>query len=304
VKSAQVGRGRFLLGDDLTRLLAFARVRREPMAEQNLRFTRRRHAGGGLYFILNRGEQPVDGWVTLQTGARSAAVFDAMTGESGLAPIRTAADGAAEVYLQLAPGESRVVKTFGGAVRGPAYEYFRLAGEPVLLNGEWSVRFVEGGPELPPARRANGLEPWTNFDGDAYKRFSGTAVYTHTFEGPRARATDYVLHLGRVAESARVRLNGTDLGTHIVAPFRVRVPASLLRDRNTLEVTVSNLMANRIIDMERRGVRWKKFYNTNFPARRPENRGADGLFDASKWSPRDSGLLGPVTLAPVERISF
>ncbi len=26
-------------------------------------------------------------------------------------------------------------------------------------------------------------------------------------------------------------------------------------------------MTNRIIDLEKRGVPWKKFYNTNFPAR-------------------------------------
>jgi hypothetical protein len=64
---------------------------------------------------------------------------------------------------------------------------------------------------------------------------------------------------------------------------------------------VSNLMANRIADMDRRGVVWKKFYNVNFPANRAENRNADGLFDASKWVPLDSGLLGPVTLTPVRR---
>ena len=107
-----------------------------------------------------------------------------------------------------------------------------------------------------------------------------------------------------MAESARVRLNGQELGTLFTAPFRVRVPASLLREQNTLEVAVSNLMLNRAIDLERRGVKYKKFYNTNFPARRPENRGADGLFDATKLSPRDSGLLGPVTLAPAEPVRF
>ena len=63
-------------------------------------------------------------------------------------------------------------------------------------------------------------------------------------------------------------------------------------------------MLNRVIDMERRGVRYKKFYNTNFPARRPENRGPDGLFDATRLAPRDSGLLGPVTLTPVEPLRF
>ena len=46
---------------------------------------------------------------------------------------------------------------------------------------------------------------------------------------------------------------------------------------------------------------WKKFYNVNMPARLPENRGADGLFTRRDWEPLDSGLLGPVTLTPMDR---
>jgi len=64
-------------------------------------------------------------------------------------------------------------------------------------------------------------------------------------------------------------------------------------------VSVTNLSANRIRDLDRRGVPWKKFYNVNFPARFPENRGSDGLFSAAKWEPLESGLLGPVTLTPL-----
>jgi hypothetical protein len=64
-------------------------------------------------------------------------------------------------------------------------------------------------------------------------------------------------------------------------------------------VDVTNRMANRIADLDRRGVAWKKYYNVNFPARLRENRGPDGLFTAAGWKPLESGLLGPVTLQPV-----
>ena len=83
------------------------------------------------------------------------------------------------------------------------------------------------------------------------------------------------------------------------APYQIRLPKELLREQTTLEVAVSNLMTNRIIDLERRGVNWKRFYNTNMPARRRENAGADGLFTAARWSWRESGLIGPVTLTPL-----
>jgi hypothetical protein len=304
VRAAGVGAGRFLLGDDLTKLLAHAGTRRETMVGQSLRFARRAYAGGEHYFVLNGGAAPFDGWVKLASRARAAALFDAMTGEAGLAATRPGLGGGLEVYLQLAPGESRVVKTFDAAPRGRPSPYLGAAGAARALGGEWAVSFVEGGPALPPALRLRELDSWTRLGGDAFKTFSGTARYALDFARPEGAGGNWLLDLGRVAESARVRLNGRDLGTLITSPFRVRVPAALLRDRNTLEVEVTNLMLNRVIDLERRGVKYKRFYNTNFPARRPENRGADGLFDATKLAPRDSGLLGPVTLTPVEPLKF
>ena len=71
---------------------------------------------------------------------------------------------------------------------------------------------------------------------------------------------------------------------------------------NDLKVVITNGMANRIIDLDKRGVQWKKFYNINMSARLPENRGADGLFTAAKWEPKPSGLLGPVTITPLKYI--
>jgi hypothetical protein len=59
-------------------------------------------------------------------------------------------------------------------------------------------------------------------------------------------------------------------------------------------------MANRIIDLDKRHINWKKFNNINFAARLPQDRDANGLFDASKWQPRVSGLEGPVTLTEIE----
>ena len=58
-------------------------------------------------------------------------------------------------------------------------------------------------------------------------------------------------------------------------------------------------MANRIMAMDKQNIFWKKFYNVNFPSRKPENR-KNGLFDASGWTPKESGLLGPVRLLAIE----
>ncbi len=298
---AQVGKGRFLLGDDLKRLLALAGIESEPMIGQGLRFVRRKDGSGRYYFVVNQGDRAIDGWVPLGGAAKSAALFDPAREEKGIAATRRSGDGGAEVYLQLAPGQSCVLKTFDAEIKGPPFAYFKTAGEARPLDGKWSLRFVSGGPELPAAVETDKLGSWTELEGEAVKRFSGTAVYTISFARPGQG--DWTLDLGRVAESARVKLNGNELGVLIDAPYRIRIPKELLDERNTLEVAVSNLMTNRIIDLDRRGVAWKRFYNVNMPARRRENAGPDGLFTAARWTPRESGLIGPVALTPVARFS-
>jgi alpha-L-rhamnosidase len=299
VDSAQVGSGKFLRGSDLAQLLAAAGIKPEAMVAQGINMVRRKDETSEYYFAVNKRDQAFDGWITgLDPRVRSVAIFDPMREEKGMARLRKGQDGSTEIYLQLEPGESRILKTFPVVVNEPLLSYVKQVGTPHELAGKWSLRFFKGGPELPPPVETADLRSWTLLGGDAVKRFSGTAVYTLSFEKPKANANTWVLDLGRVAESARIKLNGKELGVLIGAPYRVRIPKDLLKDQNTLEVSVSNLMTNRIIDMDQRNVNWKKFYNTNMPARRRENAGPDGQFDASRWTPRDSGLLGPVRLIP------
>src|SRR5439155_9465101 len=114
------------------------------------------------------------------------------------------------------------------------------------------------------------------------------------FDRPPGAAADWLLALGRVCASARVRLNGRPVATLWCRPFRVAVGEYLRPGRNTLEVEVTNLAANRIADLDRRKVNWKSFHEINFVNLKYEP------FDASKWPLRDSGLLGPVRLIPVQ----
>jgi hypothetical protein len=219
-----------------------------------------------------------------------------VTGRAGLARVRRGAQGGAEVYLQLDPGASVLLRTFDRAVAAPAWSYRTAAGDAVALGGSWSVEFVEGGPALPAPFRGDAPAAWTGRgDADA-DRFAGTARYTLRFDAPAGaaggRAADWLLDLGRVAESARVRLNGRDLGTLFARPFRVAT-GPLRAAGNVLEVEVTNVSANRVRDLDRRKVDWKIFEDINYVGidYRP--------FDASAWPVRTSGLVGPVTLTPL-----
>lgn len=306
VLSASIGKGRFLLGENLEALMATAGVERESLVDrEGLLFIRRRHDAGRYYFIINQGEQfppdpqtpAVDGWLPLATPARSAAILDPMTGRSGVAAVRRTAEGGAEVYLQLQAGQSIILRTFEDRrIEGPAWPYGEPTGQPSEIKGSWKVKFVQGGPELPKPFETGSLESWTKLGGEDAESFAGTGRYAIAFDAPSDHAGAWRLDLGRVAESAQVRLNGRDLGPAFCQPFQVVIPAGVLKPTgNQLEIGVTNLSANRIRDLDRRGVEWRYFNDINFVNIDYKR------FDASNWPVLDSGLLGPVTLIALHR---
>jgi hypothetical protein len=221
--------------------------------------------------------------------------------EAGAAAIRQSG-GHAEVYLQLLPGESRILRTT--TARQPsvaAYDYVEPAGPAIPLTGTWNVAFTEGtagNTDMPGNFTTTSLGSYTS-RGDVYARFAGTAVYTLTFNAPDNPAKDYYLNLGKVGDSARVSLNGHNLGTLWAPPFRVHPGAALKPGQNTLKVEVTNIAANRIADMDRRHIKWKIFKDINVQNIKPGTAGTYEPMDASKYPERPAGLLGPVTLQPL-----
>jgi hypothetical protein len=304
VEKATVGKGYFVIGNDIDQLLSYAGIRRESMVDNGLQFIRRHQSNGTTYFIVNTDEEAVNRWIPISEIFKSAVIFNPTQKRNGLAAIRLNKTKKTEVYLQLSLGESCILNTLNAAVKAPFYRYVERMGQPQQINGTWSVHFINGGPELPAPIEISELSSWTNFDGEAAKKFSGTALYRISFQKPEESVEGWLLDLGRVCESAQVLLNGDDLDTLISAPYQIMIDQDLLQENNVLEIKVSNLMANRIADLDRQQVEWKKFYNINFPARERENRNEQGLFDASHWLPRDSGLIGPVTLVPIKFMGF
>ena len=302
IRRATVGKGAFLEGNDLNALLQAAHVKREPAVDLGLRFVRRADSEGHIYFLANRSSKAVDGFVPLATSAKAAVLMDPRFGDrAGLAVLRVSPAGETQVYLQLQPGESCFLRTFRKqSVRGPTWEYVENSGNAWTLTGAWRIQFIDGGPVLPPACETQDLGSWTKLEGNDVKRFSGTARYTLEFDRPDAIADDWLLDLGSVGDSARVKLNGHDAIPAWCEPFRLRVGELLRPGGNKLEVEVTNLAANRIADLDRRHVNWKYFYDANVAAHRSPGR----LLDASNWPLRDSGLLGPVRLQPLKKLAF
>ena len=187
---------------------------------------------------------------------------------------------------------------YSQGVAGKKSKYFVPLEQTVPIIGQWKIKLFEGAPELPSEITTDTLASWTKIGDDKAKVFSGTAKYFITFAKPKVTADDWILDLGKVCDSTHVKINGRQVGILWSLPFRVPVGDFLVAGKNLLEIEVTNLSANRIADMDRRGVNWKKFHNINFVNIKYKK------FDASNWQPMDSGLLGPVQLIPAKIMKF
>lgn len=270
-------------------------IPRERMVEEaSLMYVRRALPIGHYYFLANRSSvKAFEGWVPLGRPARAVRLLDPMSGRYGVPPTRPIGRDQLAVYLQLWPGQSCILQTGQSPFPDPPWRWWRAAGPTYPLNGRWRVDFVAGGPNLPDSYESNRPEPWTHGGDPERDRFAGTARYSVQFDRPPWPAVHWRLDLGRVAHSARVRLNGRDLGTFLQAPWWV-ILSELRPQNNLLEVEVTSVAANRIRDLDRRGVSWKNFHDINFVniQYRP--------FHAADWPVVECGLIGPVTLTPVE----
>ena len=117
------------------------------------------------------------------------------------------------------------------------------------------------------------------------KYFSGTAIYTKTFDVAKYdKKTTYRLDLGAVGNIAEVYLNGQLMGTLWKAPYTVDVTPALKKKANRLEVRVTNLWANRVIGDKQPGIK-KKYAWASY----------NGAFRDTSV-PKPAGLIGGVRL--------
>ncbi len=287
-----VGRGKIIIASTLDPLLGDLGIDQELMTSHGLKFHRRILHDTSIYFISNGRVNDVDEWITLAKEMEAVTFFDPVSGRIGTADSRRV--GARfEVRVQLRKGESIILR------EGMAEDVWSYSNsfyvEGKKISGPWNISFQGGGPQLPPVLTSDTLLAWTSAPGESFRSYSGTGIYQTTFTADTI-SSDYSISIGRFHNAAIMYVNDSLVGPVFGPSNVIRIPERFLKRENELRIEVSNLMANRIRKMDLEQVFWKRFYNVNFPSRRAENRGPDGLFTARNWDVRPSGLKGPVRL--------
>jgi hypothetical protein len=161
--------------------------------------------------------------------------------------------------------------------------------DEIILKTPWKVHFMEK-PELgtPIDKEMDSLKSWTDFQKNEIRYFSGTARYVNTFDLTERLIQNgrIYIDLGNVQELATIRINGKEVSTPWISPYRGDITDYVAPGKNLLEIDVTNLWCNRLIGDGKlsKEIRRTKTNIVKFDAP-----------DAEKYL-RVSGLLGPVKI--------
>lgn len=275
-------------GESAEAMARFAKA--EPMkAELGLRAIRRQTADGWHYFIANLTPRDIEGNVTLAVPFESATWFNPMNGD-----IRPASIHDGKLHIALRSGESRILQTSGIAQSVQCVATQSRQPQELPLNGPWTLYFTEEAPRVAGSFTLQKPQTWESLSDSAAVTM-GTGIYTTTFRLTKQQARQqWMIDLGDVRESARVYLNGQFLGCAWAVPFVLDCRDALRKGKNELRIEVTNLPANRIRDLDRKGYKWRKFNEINVVDINYKHTTYEG------WEPVKSGLNSEVRLVSGE----
>lgn len=298
---------KIIYGNDVQALAKAAKP--ETMKTQHgLKMIRRRNDSGYHYFIANLTPNDVDAKVKLATEYKEARWYDPLTDVWYAA--ETNGD---EIRVALKSGESMILQTYSKdksaytavpskAISAPDTQLCNKAvseveGTTINIDKGWCLSFTEEAPAVKGSFNIDTLKSWETLDDDSAKVTMGTGVYETTFKLAKDAKTEgmYAINLGDVRESARVYINNVYVGCAWSVPYILSFEGSILKKGdNAIRIEVTNLPANRIADLDRKGVKWRKMEEINVVDIRYKNTKYDG------WNPMPSGLNSDVKIYQIK----
>ena len=265
----------------------------EPMKTQlGLRAIRRKNDSGYHYFIANLTPRDINEDITLTVSFKYAMWFDPLSGNR----YRAYTDGK-KIELNLRSGQSIILQTFNQPLalqeELPILADTCVSEETVELNGPWTLSFTDEAPHVNRTFTLAAPQTWEKLDDDSVKVTMGTGVYTTHVKLKKNElrgAQNCQIDLGDVRESARVYINDQFIGCAWSVPYILDCKNALKAGNNEIRIEVTNLPANRIAYLDRKGVEWRKFNEINV---------VDINYKKTKydhWTPVPSGLNSKVTL--------
>ena len=224
-----------------------------------LRAIRRKNDSGHHYFIANLTPNDVNARIPLTVTMKDARWFNPLNGEIYKTDINN--EG---ILVDLKSGESMILQTYNNVLPTNDAEQIKFEGTEKQLTDKWSLSFTESEPAINSTYTLDNIQTWETLNNDTAKIMMGTGLYTTTVNMTKDEAkAKWAINLGDVRESARVYVNDNFVGCAWSVPFILDCKDAFKAGKNTLRIEVTNLPANRISEMDRQGVKWRKFDEIN-----------------------------------------
>ena len=269
-------------------------------SQYGLKLIRRNNPFGHHYFIANLTDHDIKAQVPLATGEDAALWYNPMTGTYHAAKLN---DNVLDIHLK--SGESRILLCAQkeSAPWQHDKKLHQVKAEPQVVNqgasidltaNTWKLSFIEEAPKVEETFSLQGLKTWENLS-DKTKATMGTGVYETTFKLSKEEAKkQWNIDLGDVRESVRVYINDRYIGCAWAVPYILHCQDALSKGKNTIRIEVTNLPANRIAELDRQGIKWRKMKEINIVDINYKKTTYD------KWLPMPSGLNSSVRLVEVK----
>ncbi|MEY2854752.1 MAG: hypothetical protein RL030_1884, partial [Pseudomonadota bacterium] len=213
VPVASIGKGRVIAGSDVEAALASINVRpdfqyQKSLPDSEILFVHRQIEGGEIYFVNNRRNRAENVEARFRVTGRKPEIWRADTGALEAVSYRFV-EGETRIPLEFGAEDSYFV-VFREPTTLPSVQIVRT--RPAVLaelGGSWDVSF-QSGRGAPASARLDALQALGGHSDPAIRYFSGTSVYTRTFNLPGGLSPGkaLLLDLGAVGDVAEVRLNG------------------------------------------------------------------------------------------------
>jgi hypothetical protein len=252
-------------------------------------WTHRTVPGMEIYFLTNQSEEEISFSPSFRVNGLKPQLWDAVSGDIRPLSDYKESNGRTSVPLKMQPLQSWfVVFTSSADEVKTTKENFPDLISLQTLDNQWTVDFQNKdiGPKTPV--KFETLSDWAQSENERIKYYSGAANYTATFDVDQLfENEDLFINLGKVNVMAHVTLNGVDIGTTWIAPYRLNARGALKKGKNSIEIEVVNLWRNRLLKDKQL----------------PESeRYTWHLVDDIKADekPHPSGLIGPVTIEKIK----
>jgi len=256
-----------------------------------LKAIRRKNSHGYHYFIANLTPKDIHQKVMLAVPFKGAKWFNPLNGD--IADASFDSDG---IDISLRSGESMILQTFNTSPTtvtsstSSTSPTSTTSAPAIVLEGPWTLSFTEEAPKVEKTYTLDSLQTWETLDQQT-RVTMGTGIYTtHVKLSKKQADGPWSIDLGDVRESARVYINGQYIGCAWSVPFVLDTKGALKVGDNEIRIEVTNLPANRIAELDRQGVKWRKMEEINVV----DINYKKTLYD--RWEPVPSGLNTSVRL--------